>query len=1292
MKKNLLISIALLSVSTLFAGNAKDIRNATVSDGTRKSEYIMPDAEGRLFLNPEIISGLQAVKERMAAPLGPTQSSLFEIEALMNRNLLEKNLLENKDMLERQKAEAAHRRAMMEESARQEPETSRAGLRRAPAISRPNQWSYPFQAIGEGIKLSGVEHSFSLNGTSFQKYGLTSYTYDEEGNVTKTQTVMTNTNGILNKMMGWSMKIPVNAIVTSVTSSTEDMTEDYTVFKDPATGKEQYLEQHKYVTYNGYQVTGIDRRADKDGNMIEYQKVESEFDDSGRPIQTIFYSRSTSYDPATDSYTVILKPYMKAEYQETDGLMTRTTLYPVTDANGTESWQYNTRITKGTNDKGEECYEYMYYDAADSVWYGSSKYTRLVTEDANGSDQTTVNWSWDYNKHEWYLSNKSHYRYNSMGRAVLYESYYFDAALNSFYLNRKNGNEYLGDTLACGSWSFYYNSPSTIEELSDPDQLIYSGSKSEWLFYTAEELGISLNDNPDLYLPRKSEANYTYDTKLRTWVGRSKYEYKYILTQLVGYDKPDFLVSCKKNYEWIMDGGVWTLYNEANYQYDDHGSCTLQEVFTADSITERRISKYKYFTDSYNYPVSHEIYNEYWSVRNNKFSPSYITETDYDDNGNQTLYSYLNNWDNANERWNYGYRYDYEYDSNSNRTLNVYSSWNPSSGTWIGGSKETAIYDDSGDIVKRESFYGESDGDGGFTWTPSTLEETKKDTEGNTVSYTSYSYWSKDNGMYQYGDKEEWSYSNGLLTGHSTYYYSDGEWHGQRKETYEYDDNERLVSYSNYNYDYDDKDWSISGKTQYTYTESGESKDIYEYSFYNGEQTLVKKKIAQISDGRITGYTDSSYYSWSNTWVPNSKMEYVTGTDGRTTITKYDWDSYAEEWRGNSKVIQSLDDKGRIIYTESYSWDSYDSIWYGNNKEEYTFNDKGERTMYASYYWNDSDTAWVGSYKYEEEYDEYGNQLLYAYYSWDDFRADWYGYNGSYERKYDSNGNMTYYAYYIWDDDLWAWKGDEKREYEYDAEGTNTMTTYYSSTDSLGNWIGSSKNGYTYKDGVSHSEGYIWDTERNDWRGDYMSEYTSSDTIYMSTSYSWDEENWCWVGSNKYERRYYDNGSLYIRYDWDTDKNDWVYNRKELTESENTATYSRDKFTSSVWNREKSQWEFDERDTYEIAYRGDENYDYELECFEVYDVLNSRWVVDYYNKYTYLYTGVNSVESIGIANLNISVSDGSIMVNADPEASISIVSATGSQIASGKGSVSASVVSGIYLITVDGKTTKIMVR
>lgn len=270
-------------------------------------------------------------------------------------------------------------------------------------------------------------------------------------------------------------------------------------------------------------------------------------------------------------------------------------------------------------------------------------------------------------------------------------------------------------------------------------------------------------------------------------------------------------------------------------------------------------------------------------------------------------------------------------------------------------------------------------------------------------------------------------------------------------------------------------------------------------------------------------------------------------------------------------------------------------------------------------------------------------------------------------------------------------------EYEYDTLENRTVSIYYE-PDAYGGWFYSSKRVYGQVDNVEYSEYYEWDSRKQDWCGRNKREYCyyydkDSTEVSMSSSYYWDEDEWCWVGEYKSESRYWDDGYERAEYKWDLNGKCWVGTLKNAIQEEESDTNSKRTVISSRWDNNGSKWELDYRETDVTEYRSDLNIEKQVMTVEKYQ--NSSWILDYTVELTFDYSVWDGVEDI-IAdftdNVDISVFDGGISVVSADDAVIRIFNASGNSVATGTGSVTTSVAPGIYYISVNTKTIKILVR
>ena len=231
---------------------------------------------------------------------------------------------------------------------------------------------------------------------------------------------------------------------------------------------------------------------------------------------------------------------------------------------------------------------------------------------------------------------------------------------------------------------------------------------------------------------------------------------------------------------------------------------------------------------------------------------------------------------------------------------------------------------------------------------------------------------------------------------------------------------------------------------------------------------------------------------------------------------------------------------------------------------------------------------------------------------------------------------------------------------------------------------------YTDKNGVRHYEYSYWDYDKKDWRGSYKYDYYDSESGYMYANYNWDEESWSWVGYNKYEYTYPEDGTdgyTRINYAWDATAKDWTYSTKEIEKYESTATAEKYDITTYKWDGKA--WAQYSHGIENDVYNSKNNLDYLTYVYQLYN--GTAWVVDYSIKYVYVYTERTGIKPIQVKS-RIAVAEGLITVNAAADSNVSISSMAGGEIATGTGSMVAPVAPGIYLITIDGNTTKVIVR
>lgn len=1213
---------------------------------------------------------------------------------------------------------------------------------------RPNQRYQPFQAFA-GLSLTGGDYFYTKNGVS-QKIGHIEYTYDEDGNLVRSEATLKNVDGVAfqNEENQWNKIIPENAVYKDIEINTDEMEEETTYYLDPITNERVDLRFYKRVYYNGETVQRISAYWDTDGIWKEFCEAESEFDSAGRPLSTVHYWESYQVDSVSGKMDVVMLPYRKVEFEYGTGNLVTRTIYYINDNYGNDYWEPNYKRISNLDQDGREYYEELYYNASDSAWYGNEKYLSQTEEYNGGEKYTQTNWRWIPDSQEWMLSSKYVSIYNSEDNLVSREEYRYDTTLCSFYLISMNGYDYIGDTLRCADWHVEFFKPDSLNQFATyPMSLVRSATKTGYGYYTYEDFGLPATASEYLSMPRKYEidcilSRIDSDGSLE-WTALYKTEYDYDLRSFKGRENPSLMITSSK--EFYYRGGEWYLSDEWRYDYNEYGDQILSEKYNNGIILTRESIGYEYRVRYYSLSDStvqrYTSYVDYWS-RNYEgyFVCESTTEYQYDSQGRTIYEASRYDWDQTLDTWSYGSRNESEYDENGHKTMSAYYYWDSENQEWVGREMDINMYDDSGrDILseyygwdstyktwigsnKREqsydesgfcyydaNYYGEYDENNNATvWIPSSLSQKWKDNEGHLLRVEDYYSWNTYTSAWSDGRKDIYTYSeSGLKSGQERMELYDGTWYNTFKEEYVYNEAGNIILYVNYNYDTFLSDWYINEKSEYAYTESGELTSLYSYERENGELMLKKKKTASTTiDGRILDYTESVYIEVYDDetgaseykWIPSSKEEFIyDDVTGLVTYIGYDWNSYYNSWRPYSKEIKGLDSEGRIIYFESYyrsnGYYGDTLIWIGEDKYEREYDAYGKVIMNASYYWDSSDSEWVGSYKEENAVDPFNDRTtLHAEYRWDYMRNDWRGNYNKWEKIYDSEDRMLLDAEYYWNDDVWGWVGSRKDEYEYDTLENRIVSIHYE-PDAFGDWFYSSKRIYGIVDNIEYYEYYEWDSRRQDWRGTEKLEYRNDDEMSMNTSYHWDADEWCWVGDYKREGRDWDDGYEMTEYKWDMAGKCWVGTLKKYVKEEDTDTRNTRTIVSSRWDNSVSGWELDYRELDVTEYRSDQNIERQIMSVESYQ--GSSWILDYTVELTFDYSvwdGVDDIIADFAENVDISVFDGGISVVSADDAVIRIFNASGNSVATGTGSVTTSVAPGIYYISVNTKTIKILVR
>lgn len=157
---------------------------------------------------------------------------------------------------------------------------------------------------------------------------------------------------------------------------------------------------------------------------------------------------------------------------------------------------------------------------------------------------------------------------------------------------------------------------------------------------------------------------------------------------------------------------------------------------------------------------------------------------------------------------------------------------------------------------------------------------------------------------------------------------------GNLRYEYEYDEEGHLLTKTFYNWE---SSWVLWSQEAYTYTPN---RIRMLWSHINISTDIFEKLYEQIDTLNNSGKILSRYInSWDRDleeFVTSTKYSYVrNGSDQLTEYYFLIWSDSQNEYINNEKKTYEYDEKGNLIYETNLSWESYDSSWKLNYEDDY---------------------------------------------------------------------------------------------------------------------------------------------------------------------------------------------------------------------------------------------------------------------------------------------------------------------------------------------------------------------
>lgn len=489
------------------------------------------------------------------------------------------------------------------------------------------------------------------------------------------------------------------------------------------------------------------------------------------------------------------------------------------------------------------------------------------------------------------------------------------------------------------------------------------------------------------------------------------------------------------------------------------------------------------------------------------------------------------------------------------------------------------------------------------------------------------------------------------------------------------------------------------------------------YSGYQGLTTRYTEKELGISLANCPNLElpEKSVISFYLSSIENGvyNWEISNRTDYEYALLPQSYDNPELTFKNTSAKIYDYDPSGKQWTLE---WDiksGYDQYGEQTSQEQYQYgvlklDIKNQFRYVKRYIDGDSilvqlpllSTATNGKVCLDSTYYEYNhkNEFMFSYRfrNWNQTNNTWKSITK--DTVIHNENGVTAETWSKWDYNTGEWLETDKEE-TICNDTTLTRTWIKTKLDTkTGTWTNVSKTfeqRNTY-DEVILSETYEWDNTLNCWIGLEKSEveHDARGNELLKADYEWDSSTLSWKGISRTETQYDSKYNTRIRtiYSWDNESDSWIKDKQisDIGSNSNTGTTITIAYvsTQSLWNSTDSLWHPDMRETKTLTI--DQNIEFLL-TNEKYNSAQNKWEPCYSAKDIYVYSDDTQVSSIS-ADAQIYVSDGTIYVDARQDSLITISSVSGGTIASGTGSVSTWVTPGIYLITVNGKTIKTVVR
>ncbi len=276
---------------------------------------------------------------------------------------------------------------------------------------------------------------------------------------------------------------------------------------------------------------------------------------------------------------------------------------------------------------------------------------------------------------------------------------------------------------------------------------------------------------------------------------------------------------------------------------------------------------------------------------------------------------------------------------------------------------------------------------------------------------------------------------NGNLISDLYLVYLNEEWRYNSRNTYEYNELNKLIRST---FEVYDDGWTNDSRFSLTYNENGEISSLL-YESWRGTTwgNAFKWTYFYETKSKIDYVLIEAWIG--NEWVNNAKL--IFSYDSLARVTEILYLSFVSgEWNNRWKQSYEYNENNKIVASKLEVWQ--DSVWVNASLTNNEYDEFGRLNRVTDKTWENDN--WTNIAKREFEYNEQGNISTITKQNWAE--TDWVNDERS-EYNYDASGNMNYATGYVWENSQWS-NGDAMFEF-YDASGKpfyfygETLQVYY---------------------------------------------------------------------------------------------------------------------------------------------------------------------------------------------------------------------------------------------------------